>query len=262
VEELRWTVRVRDRRGRPHRGIALYTSRVPASPPEPPAQFQIALLSAARAVRRLPPATAVCVPRLAKRAATPSKAVHPTIAQLKKNVLPPEIHAQLAAGSIIHLGGELPAPAVFAQGVPAFDLERLALLLVEQAHADALAPYTAIIRRELQLPAGTDVVLALQTRLAPADVSERPPARAPGTMRLHRALRALEGGDPPASTLEQLTDDLRFLRLFERQDHVLKREALDRLLGDVMDAPSARRTSPATVVPLRAPRERKAPGRP
>jgi hypothetical protein len=75
-------------------------------------------------------------------------------------------------------------------------------------------------------------------------------------------LRALEAGDPPASTLEQLTDDLRFLRLFEREDHVLKREALDRLLGDVIDAPPARRTSPAPVVPLRAPRERKAPGRP
>jgi hypothetical protein len=68
-------------------------------------------------------------------------------------------------------------------------------------------------------------------------------------------MRTLERGATPPVTLEQLTDDLRFLTLFERSDHVLKREALDRLLEDVIEVPAPQKHA-APVIPLRAPRER------
>jgi hypothetical protein len=113
------------------------------------------------------------------------------------------------------------------------DLEHLALVLVDMQRAETLAPYLAIIRHELGMPPSANALLALETRLFPADARERPPARAPGIARLRRAAKRLATNAAPDMTLDELTDDLRFLRLFERTEHVLRRDALDRLLDDV-----------------------------
>ncbi len=104
----------------------------------------------------------------------------------------------------------------------------------ERARAEALAPYTALIRHELGVAPGIDACALLRERLEPARPSERPPARAPGVVRLRAALRALEAKRVPELGLEQLIDDLRFLRLFEPTSPELERDAMTRLLRDVM----------------------------
>jgi hypothetical protein len=250
VEALRWPIRARDRHGRLHRGIAVFTSRTSVAAPEPPAEFQVVLLAAAQPPRRIPEATAFCMPAFTKDAALAGPSSAPTLAQLKRGELPPTIRAQFAAGRIIHAGGELLASVAFPHGADTFDLERLALMLVEQRQSEALAPYLAILRRELRLSPGVDAPLALRVRLDPADADERPPARAPAIMRLRRLQKALDAGRTPLITLEQLTEDLRFLMLFERQEHVLRRDALDRLLGDVLQAPTKRTATRARVFKL------------
>lgn len=261
MKEHRWTFWVRDERGKRHRGIVSYGNEVPAGPPEPPAEFRIALLAAPASVDHAPGATAICVPKLAKTGAVVDAADAPLgvaeeIAALKRGRLPRAQHAQYEAGRVVLPAGQIDSAKVFRRGRETVDLEHLALVLVDQAHAEAIAPYIAVIRHELQLKSGGNAILALEARLAPADARERPPARAPGIVRLKGALRRLKAGTLPAISLETLTDDLRFLRLFEREDHVLRRDALDRLLGDVMaTAPQSQSPRPrASIVPLR-PRE-------
>jgi hypothetical protein len=230
--------------------VGVFTSAAPVRGPAAPAEFQVVLLSAAQPPRRIPHATAFCLPVFTKDAALAGPSKLPTLAELRRGELPAATRAQFAAGHVLHAGGQLPATVVFPSGSNAFDFERLALMLVEQRQSEALAPYAAIMRRELRLAAGTDARLALRVRLKPADEGERPPRRAPGIMRLRGVLRALDAGQVPAVTLEQLTEDLRFLALFERREHLLRRDALDRLLGDVMQAPPPRRSTRARVLKL------------
>jgi hypothetical protein len=210
-------------------------------------------------VERAPGATAICVPKLTKMraildAASPPPGAAAELAALKRGVLPAAHHAQYEAGHVVLPSGEIDARSVFPRGRPNVEFERLALVLVDQAHAEAMAPYTAVLRHELGLESGGNPLLALETRLTPADPSERPPARAPGIARLRTALRRMKSGTLPDISLETLTEDLRFLRLFEREEHVLRRDAIDRLLADVMDdapMPPVKRAQPARIVPLR-----------
>ena len=258
MKEHRWTFWARDERGKRHRGIVSYGDDLPSEPPQPPAEFRIALLAAPASVERVPGATAICVPKLARAAAlidsaTPRPRIAAEIAALKQSVLPRAIHAQYEAGHIVLPAGQIDAARVFTRGRESVELERLALVLVDQAHAETIAPYIAIIRHELKLKSGGNALLALEARLTPADARERPPARAPGIVRLRSALRRLKEGALPTIALETLMDDLRFLRLFEREEHVLRRDALDRLLADVRGGapPKSRRPRPAPILPLR-----------
>jgi len=126
---------------------------------------------------------------------------------------------------------------------------------------DELAPaYIALIRHVLCVPPGADALVQLASRLRPADPRERPPYRAPGIVRLRRALRRLEVGKAPVTALEEFSEDLRFLKLFEPDKPSMAREAMQRLLADVMGSPTEprneRRQPPRagetpTVVPIR-----------
>jgi hypothetical protein len=256
VKERRWTLWVRDERGKRHRGIVSYGDDAPSDAPAPPAEFRIALLARSSSVQRAPAATAVCVPKLAKTDAhVETSGEIELIASLKKGELPILQRRQFAAGRIVLEIGAIDAHTVFPKSRRHLDLDALALLLVEQAHAEAIAPYTAMIRHELRVARGADPLAALESRLSPADPAERPPARAPGVVRLRGALARLHAGAPPRADLETFIEDLRFLRLFEREAHPLPRAALDRLLADVVGgAPITKRTSrrkPATILPLR-----------
>jgi hypothetical protein len=247
VKERSWTLSVRDERGKRHRGVVSFGERPPKRSPEPPSEFHIALLTAATTVRSVPGATAVCVPRLAREAAilgarSELAGIAGEIAEIKRGHMSDARHAQYRAGEVLLPAGSIDAAKVFGRGAKV-DFEHLALVLVDMHRSETLAPYLAIIRHELGVPPAANALLALSARLFPADANERPPARAPGIVRLRRVLKNLTAGDEPAMTLDDLTQDLRFLRLFERTEHVLRRVALDRLLADVAEgerAPAAR----------------------
>ncbi len=255
VRERSWTLVVRDERGRRHRGIVTYGTLPPTRPPEPPYEFHIALLTAPASVRSVPGATAVCVPHLARgsvvadeAAAVPSVASE--VVALKQGRMSEAHHAQFRAGEIALPVGRIDAAKVFLRGA-AVDFEHLALVLVDMHRSETLAPYLGVIRHELQMPAAANALFALEARLFPADKSERPPARAPGIARLRKALKRLTTGDAPEITLDAMTKDLRFLRLFERTEHVLRRSALDRLLADVANADGpAVQPKPARIIKL------------
>lgn len=100
--------------------------------------------------------------------------------------------------------------------------------------AEAIAPYTALIRIELGLPSGADARQELAVRLNPPRALDRPPAQAPAIARLLGALEVLDAGQVPETPLEQFTDDLRFLRLFEPASPALEHDAMTRLLHDVL----------------------------
>jgi hypothetical protein len=264
VKERRWTLWVRDERGKRHRGIVSYGEDAPQQPPEPPAQFRIALLARPVSTRRAPDATAICIPKLAKTRAVVDSASTPTgeraiVAALKSGELPAQEHAQYRAGRIVVAAGEVEARNVFAGAGHLVDLEHLGRVLVSRANAEALAPFIATIRRELRLPPGADALVALESRLHPPDPTERPPARAPGIVRLRGVFSRLKAGAVPEHDIETLIEDLRFLRLFEREAHPLRGEALDRLLADVAAAsPPARKSTkrePATILRMRPRRE-------
>jgi len=226
-----------------------FADRPPKCPPDAPAEFRIVLLSAPATVRSAPGATAVCIPHLARNAALVDPGAEPPsitaeIAALRRGEMSTARHAQYRAGEIILPFGTLDAAKAFLRG-GRVEFEHLALALIEMQRAETLAPYLAVIRHELSMPPSANALLGLETRLHPADPNERPPARAPGIARLRRALKRLNAGQAPQATLDELTADLRFLRLFERTEHVLRRTALDRLLSDVVE--------PATPPPARAP---------
>lgn len=262
MKEHRWTFWARDERGKRHRGIVSYGDDLPSGPPQPPAEFRIALLATPAPIEHAPGATAICVPKLARAGAlvdraTPPPGIAAEVAALKQSVLPRASHAQYEAGHVVLPAGQIDAAKIFTRGRENVELEHLALVLVDQAHAETIAPYIAIIRHELKLKSGGNALLALEARLTPADARERPPARAPGIVHLRSALRRLKEGALPTIALETLTADLRFLCLFEREEHVLRRDALDRLLADVMGGappPKSRRPRSAPILPLR-PRE-------
>jgi hypothetical protein len=102
---------------------------------------------------------------------------------------------------------------------------------------DMRPAYIALIRHELKVPPGSDALDALAARLTPVDATERPPARAPGIIRLRKALRTLEASACPDQSLEAFRDDLAFLSLFDNSQPVLPPDALKALLADVASHP-------------------------
>lgn len=119
---------------------------------------------------------------------------------------------------------------------------------------DLVPAYVALIRHELCLPPGTDALAELERRLRPEDPAARPPYRAPGIVRLRRAHRRLEAGKQPAPTPGEFAEDLRFLKLFEPATPSMARDAMQRLLADVMGAPPVRKPAQKEqpkVVPFR-----------
>jgi hypothetical protein len=257
MAERRWTFVVQDARGRKHRGIVTWGGRIekPLSPPAPPMAFRIALLTQPAAVGHVPVRTAVClpgVPRLRALRAGEDVALPRKVADL---ALPPHKMAEYAAGTIVMAAEGVIAPEdVFPAHSDRPRLDRLALALIEASTAEATAPFIAAIRHELHLPPGADALDELGERLAPPDPKARPPARAPGVLRLARALRRLRDGRAPADPLDQLVRDLRFLRAFEPEEPVLDRDALERLLSDVTNESDDPR-APAKIVPLRRKRD-------
>jgi hypothetical protein len=200
---------------------------------------------------------AMCVPGVPRlRAIRPGEDVTlpRKIADL---TLPPHKMAEYAAGSIVMASEGLVAPDdIFPAHADHPRLDRIALALIEAAAAEATAPYVALIRHELGLPSSADSLAALGERLAPPEPSARPPARAPGVLRLARALRRLRDGAAPADSLEQMTEDLRFLHLFDTEDNSMPRHALERLLDDVKQSAKPRDTEAAgKIVPLRRKRD-------
>src|SRR4051812_29749705 len=128
------------------------------------------------------------------------------------------------------------------------------------------AAFLAVIRHELQLPRGIEPLVALALRLTPPDKSERPPRSAPGIARLVKALRRLEARKAPAGTIEQFSEDLRFLRMFGRDADAWTAEALSDLMANVLvadsapkraDTPGARDATCPPLLPF--PRDAKAP---
>jgi hypothetical protein len=112
--------------------------------------------------------------------------------------------AAYAAGRIVTAVKGLIEPGeVFTPGHDHPRLDRLALALLDAADADERAPYIALLRRAFGVPPGADPLEELGKRLVPEDPAQRPPARAPGVLRLAKALRRLRAGQPPEQTLEQ-----------------------------------------------------------
>jgi hypothetical protein len=130
-----------------------------------------------------------------------------------------------------------------------------------KASPEELASYLGLIRFALSLPPAADPLDELEARLKPGDPSARPPARAPGIVRLRRALTALRRRTTPDVSLDVLAEDLRFLHMFSDDRRTRwPDDALRRLLGDVQGAPSSRvrRSKPAAtpkVVPLERPED-------
>ena len=257
MAERRWSFVVQDARGRRHRGAVTWGADVEAAtaPPEPPAEFHIGLLSQPADVKDAPPRTAICVPGVPRlRALRPGEDVilPRKIADLS---LAPHKMAEYAAGRVVMaVDGLIEPDDVFVAHSDHPRLDRLALVLIEAAAAEATAPYVALIRHELALSPGADALAVLGERLLPDDPAERPPSRAPGVLRLARALRRLREGRSPSDSLERLTEDLRFLRLFEPGEGPLSANALEHLLDDVRHEEKPRRT-PAKIVPLRRKRD-------
>jgi hypothetical protein len=250
-----WNLNVPDASGKLHRGTFSWGDDVPPAV-QPRKVFHIALRRSPEPCDA-PPGVAVCIPRLTKASARPVDPPLPDVIEVmifrESLVLPESQHAQYRAGSVLTSLGSIDPALIFTQR-GRVDLIRLALVLVEQSAAERVAPYTALIRQELALPPGADALSALRLRLQPADAASKPPASAPAIKRLARVLAALDSGRAPRVALERLAEDLRFLALFEAPDKAMKREALDRLLADVV-APEtskrpARRRKPARIIQL------------
>jgi hypothetical protein len=253
----RWNFVVQDARGRKHRGIVTWSERLasPQAPPETPATFRIDVLAQATDVAEPPERTAICVPGVPRlRAIRPGDSA-PLPRKIADLTLPPHKMAEYASGRIVMAAEGIIEPGdVFPAHSDHPRLDRLALAIVEVAAAEAIAPYIAIIRHELGIRAGSDALAALGERLAPEDAAARPPARAPGVLRLARALRRLRDGLAPVDTPDQISEDLRFLRLFATDEPVLERDALEKLLTDVRDK-SPDTSASSKIVPLRRKRD-------
>lgn len=250
---------MQDARGRRHRGAVTWSDALetPLRAPGPPRAFHIAVVRVDPGRIAVPPRVAVCVPaRRPMHVIEPETESPPLPRRIDELTLPLALMREYAQGRILIANEGLIAPGdVFPPHADRPRLDRLARALVEAAEAEASAPYVALIRRELTLPASVDALAALEDRLAPADPSARPPARAPGIVRLARAARRLRDGGAPDTPLEQFAEDLRFLRLFD-PDEPFPVSALDRLLGDVRAEPLKRTRASAKVVPISRRRKR------
>jgi hypothetical protein len=252
----RWPFAVHDARGSAHRGAVTYTDSLdePLSAPELPLRFHIVLLALPGRTNAVPERTAVCVPGTPKLKPVRAKVPPPSLPKKIVDLwLPPRLMAAYAAGRIA--GPPRRVIAVDEVFPPHSDrprLDRLALAIVAASEAELIAPWAAVIRHELKLRPGADALGQLDARLEPADASLRPPSRSPAVRRLRNASKRLHAGLAPQITLEQATEDLRVLLLFDNEP--ISRAGLDRLLSDVRQAPgrkhAKRPAKPATVVPL------------
>ncbi len=243
MTEAHWAFSVRDGHGRTRRGRVIYSDRVDAAAEGPGgfAEFLILILDAAADVLDVPGGTAVCVPKQQKLHALRDIESNKLPSRLQDFTLRPHRMAEYAGGHIVvPPGADIDPTDVFPVHSEHPRLDRLALALLELADANAMAPYTALIQHELELRPGFDALAALTERLTPANPAEQLPGRAPALVRLAKAAKSMRQDLAPDVTLEQLTEDLRFLRLFDAGDTPWSREALDRLLGDVQDTASGR----------------------
>lgn len=269
MSERRWDFVVQDARARRRRGAVAWCDALqsPLGAPSPPVEFAIYMLASRTRVAEVPERIAVCCPGTAKVRLLADPPPQHLPASIEALTLPPYRMAAYAAGRIVTaVHGLIEPDEVFPAGHDHPRLDLLALALLDAAVADERAPYLALIRREFGIPPTADPVEALGRRLVPEDPLQRPPARAPGVLRLAKALRRLRAGQPPDEPIEQYRDDLAFLKLFDAEEP-WSPDALQRLLDDVTAGPAPRRaakrpapqaagtTTPANVVPLRRDRE-------
>lgn len=202
-------------------------------------------MNAARSITEAPAATAICAPQLAKsRSNAGQNTLHAGTLLRRDSVLPTAIVEQYRAGAIVTPVGGMDARKIFMRDGQV-RLDALAVMLIDHAVADSLAPYLGVIRHELGLAPGADPRLTLRERLHPEDASERPPPRAPAIARLARVLRSLERNRQPDLALEQLTEDLRFLTLFAPAPLALSGGGLNQLLRDIAGEAPEDPTPPA-----------------
>lgn len=243
-----WPFTVRDARSRAYRGTVTYLDRPldRIAPPAPPARFSIILLPSPQPVKDAPERTAICVPGKPRLRPVGAKIPAPSFPrQIKDLWLPPRLMAAYAAGRVLTAARNIVSPSeVFPAHSDRPRLDVLALAIVAAEIAEMVAPYTALIRRELRLAPRANALDVLDERLAPK--AGGAPARAPALVRLRSASRRLRAGAEPPQGVEQFAEDLRFLALFD--DAPMPAAALDRLLADVRadaraDAASRRRGS-------------------
>jgi hypothetical protein len=252
VGEQSWRLSVRDEHGKTRRGVVLRAGSAAHLPPlDPSREFRIVLLTRSRRVATPSDATALCVP---EGGASPSLDDAPP-ARLSSMRLSDEQMAAYRAGSIVTampIGAR--AADVFATRSHKPDFKLLAQAIVDAVDSETVAAYVGTARHVLGLRPRDDALEDLAARLSPPDASQRPPKRAPGIARLHRALDDLRRHVVPRVALEQFVEDLRLLRLFGRDDP-WPRGAMERLLADVQPAPP-RGSRPARVVRMARRRSR------
>lgn len=110
-------------------------------------------------------------------------------------------------------------------------------------NTELVAAYIGVMRHELRLAPGVDALVELEARLTPPDSRQRPPARARGIARLAKALKRLRQHQPPVDSLEQFTEDLRFLRMFDNET-AWTAEAIDDLMANVIAMPAPKSAPP------------------
>ncbi|MBI2724471.1 MAG: hypothetical protein HYX50_05355 [Chloroflexi bacterium] len=259
MAERSWRFDVRDPHGRTRRGTVAWCARLP-SPLKLRAgdEFLIVLLETPASVPPPGEGIAICMAGLPKIRIVSDLDELDLPTSFEEFTLPPARMAAFAAGRVLTAAaGIIEASDVFPPHSERPRFDRLAHALLESRGATLLAPYTAVLRIGLNLPPGADVLAALQDRLSPEDRRERPPPRAPAVVRLRQTLKTLRARTLPAVSLEQLTDDLRVLSLFDNSP--MTAPALEALMSDVREAPRrparpARprgAATPANVVPLR-----------
>lgn len=256
MSERRWDFVVQDARARRRRGTVAWCGALPSplESPSPPAEFAIFVLASRTRIAAVPERVAVCAPGAVKIRPLADPPPQHLPASVEALTLPPYRMAAYAAGRIVTAVKGLIEPGeVFAPGNDHPRLDLLALALLDAADADARAPYVALLRRAFGVPPGAGPLEELGKRLMPEDPAQRPPARAPGVLRLAKALRRLRAGQPPEQALEQYRDDLEFLKLFDASEP-WSPDALERLIDDVIGEPAPR---PATKRPSRRPRNTK-----
>ena len=251
-----WPLVIHDARGRRRRGRVTYADSLPdeLAVPEAPDEFAIYVLTAPQTPLDVPERIAVCSPGVPKIRLLGDDARQEFPRRIEDLTLTPQRMAAYAAGAIV---AAVTLPIDASDAFPAHSdhprLDRVALGLVEAADADAIAPFLALIRTELGLSPGADPLDELGMRLLPDDPKDRPPPRAPGVVRLAKALRRLRGDQAPETDADTFAADLRFLRTFEQRDWPA--EALNRLFEDVKTEPekrtSVRKRRPANIVPMR-----------
>lgn len=250
-----WPYSVVDSHGRRRRGtVALVDDPAESAHLKGGVDFHIMMLTAPSRIRTTPVRTAVCVPAPTKvRSVLHAGARAPrSLARLR--FAPHEMEAYAHGRIVTAAPGMLEPADIFPLDgeSPRFDL--LAHALVESGDAEDVAPYLALVRRELGIAQPADAVSALARRLSSLSGSGVP-RRAPAMSRLRQAVRRLAAHRAPDVTPGDFAADLRFLALFDEEDAAsaaLDAGALSRLLADITARPARRRTrTPGRIVPFR-----------